>query len=230
MKSVRIAGVPENEILEWIQSSISYDKNVLSHGYQGKTFVYRRNDAHLVIKAPMGRGIGLLIRRWMLANEHRVYRILDGMDGIPKCYGFLQKRYLLLEYVEGTPIRHAFIEDPEFFYKALLQLIQRLHAAGVAHGDLKKKDNTLVVHGKHPCLVDFGVAIIRKKRFAPLNGYLFRLFQKFDTNAWAKLKYNRQMEKMTPEDRVYYQRTVVEYAASWIKESYCKTRMFLIGR
>jgi hypothetical protein len=78
--------------------------------------------------------------------------------------------------------------------------------------------------------VDFGVAIIRKKRFAPLNGYLFRLFQTFDTNAWAKLKYNRQMENITPEDRIYYRRTFVEYAASWIKESYCKTRMFLIGR
>jgi serine/threonine protein kinase len=166
----------------------------------------------------------------MLANEHRVYRTLNGINGVPICHGFLNKRYLILEYVDGTPIRHAQIADPDYFFKAFLQLIQRMHTAGVAHGDLKKKDNTLVVKGRHPCVVDFGVAIIRKKRFAPLNGYLFHLFQRFDTNAWAKLKYNRQMEKISPEDRIYYRRTFVEYAASWIKESYCKTRMFLIGR
>lgn len=230
MKSDRIAGVPENEMLEWIQSSVAENSNILSHGYQGKTFLFHRDDLRLVIKAPMGRGVAWLIRRWMLANEHRVYQVLAGLRGIPRCYGFLQKRYLVLEHVEGLAIRHAQIEDAEFFFHALLQVIQRMHAAGVAHGDLKKKDNTLVVQGKHPYLVDFGVAIIRKQRLAPLNHYLFRLFRKFDTNAWAKLKYNRRMENMAPEDRVYYQRTFVEYAASWIKESYCKTRMFLIGR
>ncbi|KPJ78810.1 MAG: hypothetical protein AMJ54_01620 [Deltaproteobacteria bacterium SG8_13] len=230
MKSARIAGVPENELLEWIRTSVSENRNVLSHGYQGQTFIFHRNGQRLVIKAPMGRGVAWFIRRWMLANEHRVYQTLAGIDGIPQCHGFLQKRYLILAYVEGTPIRHARIEDPEFFFNALLQLIQRMHAAGVAHGDLKKKDNTLVVEGKHPCLVDFGVAVIRKKRIAPLNRYLFHLFRKFDTNAWAKLKYNRQMDMMTAEDRIYYHRTFVEYAASWIKESYCKTRKFLIGR
>ena len=230
MSSARIAGVPEDELLEWIRFSVAENRNILSHGYQGQTFIFQRGDLRFVIKAPMGGGLAYLIRRWMLANEHRVYRMLAGIDGIPRCYGFLQKRYLILEYVNGVPIRHAQIEDPEFFFQTFLQLIQRMHAAGVAHGDLKKKDNTLVVQGKHPCLVDFGVAVIRKERIAPLNHYLFHLFRKFDTNAWAKLKYNRQMEKMTPEDRVYYHRTFVEYAASWIKESYCKTRMFLIGR
>ena len=94
----------------------------------------------------------------------------------------------------------------------------------------KKKDNTLVVEGRLPCLVDFGVAVIRKNRIAPLNHYLYNLFRTFDTNAWAKLKYNGRMENMTPEDRHYYHRTIVEYAASWIKDSYRKSRMFLLGR
>jgi predicted Ser/Thr protein kinase len=230
MNAVRIAGVAENELLEWIQSSVSENKNVLSHGYQGQTFIFRGDDAHLVIKAPMGRGLARFIRRWMLANEHRVYQALAGINGIPKCYGFLQKRYLILEYVQGTPIRQAQIEDSDFFFKALLQLVLRMHAAGVAHGDLKKKDNTLVVQGKYPYLIDFGVAAIRKKRIAPVNRYLFHLFRQFDTNAWAKLKYNGRMKNMTPEDRVYYHRTFVEHAAGWIKESYRKARMFLLGR
>ena len=230
MNVARIAGVPENELLDWIVSSVRENKNVLSYGYQGRTFLFRRDDLRLVIKAPVGRGMAWFVRRRMLANEHRVYQTLTGFSGIPRCHGFLRKRFLVLEYVEGTPIRHAKIEDPEFFLKSLLQLIQRMHAAGVAHGDLKKKDNTLVIRGKHPCLVDFGVAIIRKNRFAPLNHYFFHLFKRFDTNAWVKIKYSHGMQEMAPEDRDFYQRTFIEYAAGWIKESYCKTRSFLIGR
>lgn len=230
MNSARIAGVPENELLEWIVSSVSGNKNVLSHGYQGQTFILRRNDLRLVIKAPMGSGVAWFVRRWMLANEYRVYQALAGTEGIPVCHGFLKNRYLILEYVEGTPIRHAEIENPALFFESLLQLIRRMHAAGVAHGDLKKKDNTLVVRGKHPFLLDFGVAIIRKNRFAPLNHYLFHLFKRFDTNAWVKIKYSHGMQEMAPEDRDFYRRTFIEYAAGWIKESYCKTRMFLIGR
>lgn len=230
MNSARIAGLPEKELLDWIISSVTENKNVLGHGYQGQTFIFRRNDLRLVIKAPMGRGVAWFFRRWMLANEHRVYQALAGVDGIPVCHGLLRKRYLVLEYVEGAPIRHAQIEDQEFFFKSLLQLIQRMHVAGVAHGDLKKKDNTLVVHGKYPCLLDFGVAIIRKKGFAPLNHYLFRLFKRFDINAWVKIKYSHGMQDMAPEDRDFYNRTFIETAAGVIKESYCKTKMFLTGR
>ena len=230
MKSDRIAGIPKNILLEWIRTSITDRKNLLSRGYQGQTFLFNRNDQRLVIKAPMGRGVAWFLRRRMLANEYRVYRALNGIRGIPRCYGFIQKRYLILEFVEGTPIRHAKMEDSEFFFTALKQLIQRMHAAGVAHGDLKKKDNTLVVNGKHPCLVDFGVAVIRKKRIAPLNHYFFHLFRRFDINAWVKLKYPHGIQDMTPEDRNYYQRTLVEHVAGWTKEMYCKTRMFLIGR
>ena len=230
MKSTRIAGVPEQVLLEWIQSSLNEKKNILSHGYQGKTFLFRHNDRRLVIKAPMGRGVAWFVRRRMLVNEYRVYQALAGIRGVPQCYGFLQNRYLILEFVDGTPIRHAKIEDTDFFLEALLQVIRRMHAAGVAHGDLKKKDNTLVVQGKHPCLLDFGVAIIRKKRIAPLNHYLFHLFKRFDTNAWVKIKYSHGMQEMAPEDRNFYKRTFIEHAAGWIKESYCKTRMFLIGR
>ena len=230
MNSARIAGIPEDVLLQWIRSNLTEKAHILSHGYQGKTFLFKHNDRRLVIKAPMGRGVAWLIRRWMLVNEYRVYQALGDIQGIPKCYGFIQNRYLVLEFVDGKPIRNAQVTDPDSFYRELLQAIQRLHAAGIAHGDLKKKDNTLVVDGRHPCLLDFGVAVIRKKRIAPINHYFFRLFKRFDINAWVKMKYSHGMQEMAPEDRDYYRRTFIEFAASWIKEWYTKTRMFLIGR
>ena len=226
----KIAGISEEDLLEWIHSSIKYRKNILSHGYQGHTYVFNRNGLRLVVKAAMGWGLGKYIRRFMLDHEFRVYNRLSGIEGVPACHGFIQKMYLILEFVDGESIRHARIEDRDFFFRALRNLIEKIHAAGVAHGDLKKKDNILVLQGRHPCLIDFGVAVIRKKRFAPLNRYLYNLFRRFDYNAWAKFKYNSKFEDMSEEDRQYYHRTVIEKVAGWIKNYYTRGKRLFTGK
>jgi serine/threonine protein kinase len=100
----------------------------------------------------------------------------------------------------------------------------------VAHGDLKKKDNILVVDGRNPCLIDFGVAIIRKERFAPLNHYLYNLFKRFDYNAWAKLKYTDQKGGMDEADLQYVHRTMIERTAGWIKSLYIKGKGLFTGK
>ena len=226
----KIAGISEDELLEWIHSSIRDRRNILSHGYQGHIYIFDRNGQRLVIKAAMGWGLGKLIRRWMLHHEYRVYSRLSGIDGVPACHGFIQKLYLVLEFVDGASIRHARIENRVFFFRTLRNLIEEIHAVGVAHGDLKKKDNILVLQGRRPCLIDFGVAVIRKKGFAPLNHYLYVLFQRFDYNAWAKFKYNRKFEDMSEEDQQYYHRTVIERAAGWIKNNYTRGKRILTGK
>ena len=101
-----------------------------------------------------------------------------------------------------------------------MKLIKDLHKAGVAHTDLKKKDNLLVVEGKIPYVIDFGVAIVRKPGFAPLNHYLYNIASKFDFNAWVKLKYGGNYEYMSEKDKEYYNRTVVEKVSRWIKDNY----------
>jgi predicted Ser/Thr protein kinase len=224
-----ITAISEDELQEWIKASVGHKKNILSHGYQGYTYIFKRQGKRFVVKAPMGKGPAWFIRRWMLANEYRVYQLLAGLKGVPACHGFIRKRYLILEFVDGVSIRDTRIMDREFFFEALLRLIKDIHAAGVAHGDLKKKDNILVIDGKQPCVVDFGVAVIKKKGLAPINRYLYGLFQRFDYNAWAKLKYNGQFENMSAADRKYYQRTMEEKAASWIKRNYVKVKEALLG-
>ena len=226
----KIAGIPENELTEWMYSSVKERNNILSYGYQGHTYIFERHGRRLVIKAAAGRGVAKLIRRWMLHHEYCVYMRLSGIDGVPACHGFIQKQYLILEYVDGPPVRNAPIEDREYFFKAMLLLIQEVHAAGVAHGDLKKKDNVLVVDGRHPCLIDFGVAVIKKERFAPLNRYLYNLFQRFDYNAWAKLKYSQQAGEINENDRQHVHRTLVERTAGWIKHTYTRGKRILTGR
>lgn len=216
----RIEDFSPEEFRKWITAATSNQTHHLSQGYQGHTYLYEKSGQRWVVKAPLGWGPARWIRRRMLHHEYRVYAALGHADGVPKCYGFIDGSYLILEYIDGQQIREATITDPAVFYDALFSCLQGLHAKGVAHGDLKKKDNILVVDGRHPFLIDFGVAIIRKAGWAPVNYYLFRLFQRFDYNAWVKHKYKRRMDQVSEEDLRYYHRTGIEYLARWIKRRY----------
>jgi predicted Ser/Thr protein kinase len=224
-----LAGIPEDVLLCWITTSIKEGRNILGRGYQGNTYIFSEHGRQFVIKAPQGKGLAEFIRRKMIANEYKVYCRLSGMKGIPVCHGLIRNRYLVLEFVNGIPIKDSPIEDRTYFSRVLLRLIKEIHQAGVAHGDLKKKDNILVVNGRHPILLDFGVAIIWKSRLAPINHFLFNLFRKFDYNAYIKVKYRKQWDQIDDEDLQYYQRTLIEKVAGWIKRSYLKGKNMLPG-
>ncbi len=219
----------ENELLQWVRRSVKTGSNILSRGYQGHVYLYEGKEQRLILKAPMGWGVGSLIRRAMLRNEYKVYSRLSEVHGVPRCYGLLDRRYLVLECIDGVPIRRARITDRDLFFDTLLRLIKDLHKAGVAHGDLKKKDNLIVVGGRTPYVIDFGVAIIKKEGFSPLNRYLYSLARKFDFNAWIKLKYDGRFEKMAEEDWQYFNRTTVEKASRWIKRTYLKLKRGLMN-
>jgi len=224
-----IDNLTERELVQWVRGSMKTRSNIFRRGYQGYVYLYEDKDRRLIIKAPMGWGLGRLLRRAMLRNEYRVYSRLSGVAGVPRCYGLVDGCYLVLEFIDGVPIRSARITDHEVFFKALLNLIKELHKTGVAHTDLKKKDNLLVVEGHTPCVIDFGVAIIRRSGFAPLNRYLYNLASKFDFNAWVKLKYDGKYEDMVDEDRKYFNRTIVEKVSRWIKDIYLSIKEVLRG-
>jgi len=90
----------------------------------------------------------------------------------------------------------------------------------VAHFDLKKKTNLLVVDGNRPCLIDLGVAIIRKPGFHPLNKFLFRMARQFDFNAWIRHKYQNNPALISDEDLPYYNKTRTEIYTYKIKRFY----------
>jgi tRNA A-37 threonylcarbamoyl transferase component Bud32 len=219
--------ITETELLQWIKSSIKTESNLHSLGYQSNVYLYEGKGKRLIIKTPIGWGLGRFVRTAMLRKEYRVYARLSQIQGTPRCYGLLDGRYLVLEYIGGTPMQSAEITNWTVFFDSLLKLIKELHKAGVAHTDLKKKTNLLVVEGKLPYIIDFGVAIIRKPGLAPLNHYLYNLASKFDFNAYVKLKYDRNYENMSDKDKGYYNRTIVEKVARRIRENKLYSRIFL---
>ncbi|MFQ5756608.1 MAG: hypothetical protein ACE5H7_11030 [Acidiferrobacterales bacterium] len=226
-----LTDLAESELLHWVQESVKTSSNIFGHGYQGHVFLFEDAKGHrLIIKAPTGSMLTRFVHRTMLRNEHKAYIKLSGLRGTPHCYGLLDGTYLVLKYVDGLPVRRAEIRDQTLFFDTLLEVIKDLHKAGIAHGDLKKKDNLLVVDGRTPCIIDFGVAIIKKNGFAPLNHFLYNLGKKFDFNAWAKLKYDGRFENISKEDEHYYNRTVAEKASHWIKRQYLKIKKGLTSQ
>lgn len=215
---------PPEAVRRFVTASLRQGRNFLGHGYQAPLYVWRESTPPLVIKVASGCFPLRALRRWMLRREYRAYRHLAGLPAVPRCFGLLDRRYLVLEYVPGVPRHTAVIADRETFFAELFAAIAAMHRRGVAHGDLQKRDNLLVVDGRHPAIVDFGTAVVRREGFAPLNHWLFRFLSRLDCNTWVKLKYDGRLAHASPADLAHYHRTWLERAAHRVKRTYTAPR------
>lgn len=171
----------------------------LGSGYQASVHVYRTSLGEVVVKKPhRGGPLGWLWRS-LLKREHAVYERLDGIAGIPRSFGLVGGKYLALDFVAGPSLREheARLADREVFFAKLLSTVKAMHAAGVAHGDLKRKNNIIVGPGERPYLIDFGIAVRRSARNGLFNRLVFERVQQMDLNAWVKLKYGRRIDPET---------------------------------
>ncbi len=219
----------ERALIEWIEGQARSGIPAYAHGCQGPVYLYECQGGRYIVKAAAGGGLSGLLRRWMLRREYDAYQRLTDFAGSPRCYGLIDGRYLVLEYIAGLSLRTGQIDDRRTYFDVLFAHIGELHRRGVAHADLKSRDNLLVIAGHLPFVVDFGAAIVRKPGFAPVNHYLYELARRFDFNAWAKLKYQGRMEELTPEDRPYYRRTAVETIARAVRPSFLWLRRHIFG-
>lgn len=215
-----IDGVDTIVLRQWIETSLADNSHVLAAGYQGKTLLYEHDGRKFVIKTPHGIGVSRLVHTHMLRHEYQVYRRLADYPYAPICYGMVDNRYLVLEYIDGTTIRDHRPSDEAAYIDILFDAIRQLHERDVAHMDLKRKDNLLVTIDDKPCLLDFGTAVIRKPGLHPLNRFRYRLARQFDYNAWVKHKYHDRMHAISDEDRPYYRVTRIEALASRLKQKF----------
>lgn len=215
-----LASPSEDTLVRWIEDSLATGSHFLARGVQGQVLLYQDNLRRLVIKTPSGRGPMRWISTLMLRREARVYECLKDFPAVPRCHGLLRNRYLVLDHVEGVSIRHAEITDRAAFFAELLKWLQALHARGIAHSDLQKKENLLVVDGRTPCLLDFGAAVVLKHGFAPFNHLHYRFAERLDFNQWVKLKYQGRLENLDALDRRYYRRSGLEKLARFLKRLY----------
>ncbi|MEE4172625.1 MAG: hypothetical protein V2I57_00055 [Xanthomonadales bacterium] len=201
------------ELVSWADAQLEARDNVLATSNQGTVLHYRDGDHDLVLKTAMGRGAALRTRQHTLEREYSAYRRIHDVPGVPRCYGMLDGRYLVLEFIHGTPYREAVIPDREAWFAALLGTLQACHDRGVAHGDLKNKSNLMNRSDGSPCVIDFGLTAVRRDGFRPINHLLFRFFRQLDLNAWVKHKYQGRFDEVSEEDRALYRDSAIERLA-----------------
>ncbi len=183
---------------------------LLSSGYQGSVYLYDDNGYKLVIKQAGGGLLTGWLHRLMLHREARVYAKLADVEGVPHSPGLLDGNYLVLEFVEGRSLKaeRRDLQNSEAFYAALRTIITACHSAGVAHGDLKRKDNVIVDSYEQPHVIDFGTAVMRDGSL--FDRMMYPLVVRFDLNAWIKVKYDNDYDAISAEDMQWYQPTVIE--------------------
>jgi predicted Ser/Thr protein kinase len=190
----------------------------LGSGYQASVHLYSTSAGDIVVKTPHRGGPLGGVWRSLLRREQSIYERLRGVAGVPRSFGLIGGERLALEYVAGPSLREheAKIGDREAFFAKLLATVKAMHAAGVAHGDLKRKDNIIVGPGEQPYLIDFGIAVRRSATSALWNRCVFAPLVQMDYNAWVKLKYGRRIDPES-EPGVLAAEDAAAYRPLWIE-------------
>lgn len=169
-------------------------------GTRADILLVEYNGQRAVVKDYLGRDylFRTLMGRWLIGREHRAYRALAGVKGIPGYCHRVDAFALAVEHVEGRSCAQLRPGElgPEFFTK-LRDIVDAIHARGVAHCDLKKDTNVMVTASGHPLVVDFASALPQETWFWPLRWFtrwLYGRFARDDVRAIYKLK-----SKLAPE-------------------------------
>ena len=202
-----------------IEHIVAHGDRIEGPGNQGSIHVGTVGDQRVLVKAAYGNPLLGFVRRRMLRRELRAYEHMDGIVGIPHCYGLFGGRYLAIEFIDAATYRDNPPTPQGPFFDRLFGIISAIHERGVAHGDLMRKDNILVGEGEVPYLIDFGVATIYRPGFHPLNNFAHKFLWQHDYNAWLKHKYQRRFEDMTPQDAKYYRPQWIDRVASVLKQT-----------
>ncbi len=188
----------------------------LGAGYQATVSLHEISLGKVVVKTALRRRI---FGHSGITRERECYERLAGVDGIAQMHGMLGDSALVLEYVEGDSLRRreATLRDRDRFFTKMLRTIDAMHAAGVAHCDLKRKDNTIVGPDETPYLIDFGVACILREDSGYVKRLWFRMMCQMDYNAWVKLRFGRNPQDLPHEVAARYRPLLLERIARWIR-------------
>ena len=154
------------------------------------------------------RGLRWLARR-LMRNEANALAALADLDKVPDLLS-VDDTTLRREYLQGEPMYRARPTSRSYFVAAL-RLLRQLHRNGVAHNDLAKEPNWLVVEDGAPALLDYQLAWV-----SPRRGKLFRILAYDDLRHLLKHK-----RTYCPQDLTARQRRVLARrswpAACWMR-------------
>lgn len=134
------------------------------------------------------------LSRRLLRREVSALRVLDSTGLSPRLLD-ADRDTATREYVDGTPLYEARIDDPAF-YAAAMRALRTMHRHNVAHNDLAKEPNILATPGQAPVFIDFQLATV-----APRRGRLFRVLAREDIRHLLKHKRSYCPDALTSRER-----------------------------
>jgi len=146
---------------------------------------------------------------WLIAHEEAIYRLLDGVPGVPRLLGRTASRALAIEYIDARPLDHL-SEVPGGLFDGIARILHDIHARGVAYCDANKRSNILVTDDGKAFLVDYQVAISRKDNWVPplrqIAGALVKYFAGRDIYHLYKHKRRLAANELRSEEEVLSRR------------------------
>ena len=172
-----------------------------------------RGDDGLFVRRDLGHVPGWLrLPAWWLARrEARALRQVDGMAAVPQLLRWDGRR-LDRSYMDGTALYQRPPHGDLVYFRRARRLLQGLHRRGLAHNDLAKEANWLVLADGTPGIIDFQLAV----RGHPRSRWM-RLLAREDLRHLLKHKRTYCPQSITPVERRVLKRH------SWLRDAWFAT-------
>ena len=181
----------------------SFGRISLMRGADGGVFV-RRDLRHVPL--------WLRLPAWWLARrEARGLEQVRGMADVPQLLAWDGRR-LDRSYMEGAAMYQRPPRGDLAYFRAARRKLQELHRRGVAHNDLAKEANWLVLEDGRPGIIDFQLAVVGNPR-----SRWMRLLAREDLRHLLKHKRMYCREHLTPVERRVLKRH------SWVRDLWFRT-------
>lgn len=148
---------------------------------------------------------------WLARREARALRSVAGLGATPELLGW-DGRKLDRSYLDGAAMYQRPPRGDLAYFQRARRLLKKLHARGLAHNDLAKEANWLVLADGSPAIIDFQLAVIGNAR-----SRWMRLLAREDLRHLLKHKRMYCPDTITPVERRVLKRH------SWLRDAWFAT-------
>ena len=148
---------------------------------------------------------------WLARREARGLRAVAGMADVPQLLRW-DGRVLDRSFMAGDAMYQRPPRGDLAYFRSARRLLQQLHRRGLAHNDLAKEANWLVLEDGRPALIDFQLAV----RGDPRSRWM-RLLAREDLRHLLKHKRMYCAHALTPVEQRLLKRH------SWLREAWFAT-------
>ena len=148
---------------------------------------------------------------WLARREAGALRHVHGLAAMPQLLGW-DGRILDRSYLDGAAMYQRPPHGDLAYFRAARRLLQSLHRRGVAHNDLAKEANWLVLADGRPGIIDFQLAV----RGHPRSRWM-RLLAREDLRHLLKHKRTYCPQALTPVELRLLKRH------SWVRDAWFRS-------